>query len=129
MTCIGQCGWGALASCGPNGCHQKVAIKGSEGIKRRAAYSSPLHAPGGSLTPCVSSRIFLHYPKPLFPTRTLQQCKKTSLHPLLEGRGCVVVIVTGNPGVFFSNPYLYPRDPYLQPDGFLSPRTAKAAQK
>ena len=85
MTCIGQCGWGALALCGPNGCHQEVAMKGSEGIKRQAAYSLPLHAPGGSLTPCVSSCIFLHHPKPLFPTRTLQQCEKPAYIPCWRG--------------------------------------------
>jgi hypothetical protein len=40
-----------------------------------------------------------------------------------------LVIVAGNPGVFFPNPYPYPRDPYPQPYGFLSPRTAKTVQK
>jgi len=40
-----------------------------------------------------------------------------------------LVIVAGNPGVFFPNPYPYPKGPYPQPYGFLSPRTAKTAQK
>ena len=39
-------------------------MKESEEIERRAAYGSPLHAPGGSPTPWASSRIFLHHPKP-----------------------------------------------------------------
>ena len=45
-------------------CCQEVAVKGSEGIEGRATYGSPLHTPGGSPTPCISSCIFLHHPKP-----------------------------------------------------------------
>jgi len=60
-------------------------MKGSEGIETRAAYGSPLHAPGGSPTPCVSSHISLHYPKPPFPTRTLQRCEKTAYIPCWRG--------------------------------------------
>jgi len=58
-------------------CCQEVAMKGnSEGIERRATYGSPLHAPGGSPTPCVSSHIFLCHPKPPLPTRTFIDAKK-----------------------------------------------------
>ena len=62
-------------------CHQEV----SEEIKRRVVYGSPLHAPGGSPTPCVSSHIFLCHPKPPFPTRTLQPCEKTAYIPCWRG--------------------------------------------
>jgi hypothetical protein len=71
-------------------CRQEVAMKGNgEGIERRAAYGSPLHAPGGSPTPCVSSRIFLRHPKPPPPTRAFVDAKKQPTS-LVEGRGWVV---------------------------------------
>jgi len=69
---------------------------------------------------------FFHHHRSSLTVSTRAPPHTLCLQLLLSNKagGTALVIVTGNPGVFFPNPY-----PYPQPYGFLSPRTAKTAQK